>query len=280
MIRLPWQATHTIPRVNKPRSNLSPSSATAPGTPAWTRQTLRDPHAIDDKPRRVKSMFGAIAHRYDLNNRLHSFGRDQAWRKVAVREANVTPDSHVLDVACGTGDLSEAMARAGAAHVTGLDFTPEMLDRARDRKSHLPESLKQKIDYIEGDAMDLPFDDASFDALSIAFGIRNVRDPKVAIAQFRRVLRPGARLVILEFDKPRSPIIRWGNDLYCNHIMPRTASLISGDRSGAYFYLPRSVETFLGRDALAELLTDAGFDELRQTPLTFGVCVCTSARRV
>lgn len=255
------------------------TTQTTPEPAAWSDEELaQNPHAHEAKAGKVRGMFAAIAGHYDLNNRLHSFGRDQAWRKFAVRKADLKPTDRVLDVACGTGDLTKAFAdalsRMGRQKqgtefpVVGLDFTPEMLDVARDRKA------TPLTEYIEGDAMDLPFEDGSFDVVSIAFGIRNVSRPEVAIAEFRRVLRPGGRLIILEFDKPRFAPIRWGNDFYTKVIMPRTATLISRDRSGAYKYLPRSVQTFLTRDEMISTIEGAGFEGVNAHPLTFGVCVC------
>lgn len=259
-----------------------------PTTPAWSDHELRDnPHADADKPAKVRRMFAAIAGSYDLNNRLHSFGRDQAWRRCAVRAAAVKPGDHVLDVACGTGDLTRLLAQSGAARTVGLDFTQEMLDiacrkreesRAAAPRAGAPGPLAA-IEYRLGDAVSLPFADAEFDAVTIAFGLRNVADPARAVAEFRRVLRPEGRLVILEFDRPRNPLVRWTSDLYTKWIMPRTATLISRDRSGAYRYLPRSVETFLGREQLAALLAQVGFSQVKQTPLSLGVCVCTSGVR-
>lgn len=219
-------------------------------------------------------MFGAIAGSYDLNNRLHSFGLDQRWRSTTVRIADVKPGDRVLDMACGTGDLTEAFARTGAVSVTGGDFTPEMLVLARQKQSRLTPEQARKISYVAADAMNLQFENASFDVLSIAFGIRNVAEPKRALAEFARVLRPGGRLVILEFDKPRNPLVRLGNDLWCEHIMPRTATWVSGDRSGAYKYLPRSVSTFMSREEMVEGIGAASFENVTATPLTFGVCVC------
>jgi len=247
------------------------TTQSTPKPAAWSDDELAtNPHAHAEKAGKVRGMFGAIAGHYDLNNRLHSFGRDQAWRKFAV--------DRVLDAACGTGDLTKAFADAlqrmgrkgeGAeSPVVGLDFTPEMLDVARDRKA------TALTEYIEGDAMDLPFADASFDVVSIAFGIRNVSRPEVALAEFRRVLRPGGRLIVLEFGKPGFPPIRWGNDFYCNVIMPRTATLISRDKSGAYKYLPRSVETFLTKEEMIQRMGEARFNPVEAKGLTFGVCVC------
>ncbi|PKL34088.1 MAG: bifunctional demethylmenaquinone methyltransferase/2-methoxy-6-polyprenyl-1,4-benzoquinol methylase UbiE [Planctomycetes bacterium HGW-Planctomycetes-2] len=247
-------------------------------TPAWTARDLEaDPHAQADKAERVRLMFGAIAHRYDLNNRLHSFGRDQAWRRAAVRMAGLRGSEAVLDVACGTGDLTRAFADAGAAEVTGLDFTPQMLRIARTRRLSARQARAAApalIRYVEGDAMRLDFPDRSFDVVSIAFGIRNVADPARAMREFRRVLRPGGRLVILEFSRPGFAPARWANDFYCKIIMPHTATFLSGDRSGAYHYLPRSIDTFFTRRAMLEAITDAGFTRLAHRALTLGVCVC------
>jgi len=228
----------------------------------------------------VQRMFAAIAHRYDLNNRLHSFGRDQAWRRAAVKLAHPSATDRVLDVACGTGDLAEAFADAGAREVIGLDFTQRMLDlaevKARKRKRAAGVCTPE---YIQGDAMALPFEDQSFDIVSIAFGIRNVSDPSKAIGEFFRVLRPGGRLVILEFAEPPNPLIRLGNRLYCKWIMPFTATLISRDRSGAYYYLPRSVETFLEPERLSAMLHDCGLDVAATKRLTLGVCMAYQARK-
>lgn len=248
-------------------------------TPGWTAPELSNPHAHAEKPAKVRGMFAAIAASYDLNNRVHSLGRDQAWRRAAVRAAQVRPGDHVLDVACGTGDLTQAFARTAAARVTGLDFTRAMLDHAERKRAGLARAEGDKIDYIEGDAMALPFADGSFDVVSIAFGIRNVADPAAAVREFARVLRPGGRVVILEFDRPANPLMRWFNDLYCARIMPITATLISGDRSGAYRYLPASVGTFMRRAELVELLERHGFRGVSARPLTFGICVCYAGLR-
>jgi len=253
------------------------ASGRADSGAVWDREALAaDPHADREKAAKVRAMFAAIAGSYDLNNRVHSFGRDQAWRRAAVRMSDLRPTDEVLDVACGTGDLARAFADAGAARVVGADFTPPMLEIAREREDRARE--RAPIEYVEADAMDLPFDDASFDVVSIAFGIRNVSDPIAAMREFRRALRPAGRLVILEFDRPGFAPIRWLSDLYTNVIMPRTATLLSGDRSGAYRYLPRSVQTFLGRAEMAEAMRAAGFSDVRQRPLTFGVCVCHVGR--
>lgn len=262
--------------------SASTAVSPTPRAPAWTAADLAaSPHATVDKQERVRRMFAAIAGSYDLNNRVHSFGLDQRWRRFTVRQANLKGGESVLDCACGTGDLSrlfaEELQKLGAGRVTGLDYTQEMLDVAVQKRAQSTGPIAREIQYIRGDAQALPFPDATFDAVSIAFGIRNVQDPAKAAREFHRVLKPGGRLLVLEFDRPRNPLIRWGNDLYTRRIMPLTATLIAGDRSGAYKYLPKSVETFLDRDAMRAMLLGAGFREAAYTPLTFGVCVCHRA---
>ncbi len=243
-------------------------------SPAWVESELADPHANAEKAGKVRGMFGAIARSYDLNNRLHSLWQDQRWRRVAVRLANVRDGEKVLDVACGTGDLAGAFARTGASAVTGVDFTREMLQIARRKMFSLAPEVSTKLTYAEGDAQDLKFSDQSFDVVSIAFGIRNVASPEKALAEFARVLRPGGRLVVLEFAEPRNALLRALNHFYSGVVMPRTATWVSGDRSGAYKYLPKSIGTFWTREQMAEAMRRAGFEPVTTRDLTFGVCAC------
>lgn len=254
---------------------MTPADASSSSATAWTATDLRsNPHDSPEKAERVRKMFAAIAGRYDLNNRLHSFGRDQAWRRKAVALCGIQPTDDVLDCACGTGDLTMAFARARPRTVTGLDFTAEMLEIAK-LKSAMPAATPA---FIQGDAMNLPFADASFDVVSIAWGIRNVAEPSKALREFRRVLRPGGRLCVLEFSEPRNRAMRAMNRLYTAKIMPCTATLIARDRSGAYRYLPRSVEDFPQPEAFATLIEQAGFLRPMMHPLTFGVCTIYLAR--
>lgn len=243
--------------------------------PAWTDGDLADPHAQPDKARRVRQMFAAIARRYDLNNRLHSLWRDQVWRRRAVSLCRVKTSDIVADVACGTGDLSLAFAKAGARRVIGLDFTHEMLLLAQHKSSRTSSLRPQDpgLLYADADALQLPLPDGSVDVVSIAFGLRNLIDPARAIGEFYRVLRPGGRLCILEFSSPRRRVLRWAHRLYCGRIMPITASLIAGDRSGAYRYLPRSVDTFLDRPQIMARMTEAGFQNVAMHVQTFGIAV-------
>jgi demethylmenaquinone methyltransferase / 2-methoxy-6-polyprenyl-1,4-benzoquinol methylase len=259
--------------------------------PAWDERLLRDPHAVADKRDRVRRMFAAIAPSYDLNNRLHSLWQDQRWRRKAVELANLKPTDVVVDVACGTGEFTLEFVRQlldlnhtpGRVEwpppfwVAGVDYTFEMLPLARAKSSFLPtapQSLENVPVYLNGDAQALPLPDACCDVVSIAFGIRNVQDPAAALREFRRVLRPGGRAIVLEFSLPTNRVLRAMYNFYFRQILPRTATLISGDKTGAYKYLPESVNTFITRDRMVQMMRDAGFENVEQFPMTFGVCVC------
>ena len=258
------------------------AAPTKPDDAAWSAETLgANPHVRGDKAERVQRMFASIAGSYDRNNEVHSFGVHRRWKRFAVKAARVGAGESVLDVACGTGDLAERFAQSTPrpGRVVGLDFTREMLDVARARQERNAGRGWVPIEYVEGDAMNLPFADGSFDAVSIAFGIRNVQEPGRALGEFWRVLRPGGRLVVLEFDTPRVPVLGWMARAYTNHVMPMTATLLSGDRSGAYRYLPRSMETFLDHERLGRAIEGAGFGGLRQTSFMFGQCVCSAATK-
>lgn len=264
---------------------------TQPEPAAWTDDDLSsNPHENADKASRVRQMFSAIAPSYDLNNRVHSMGRDQAWRRAAVKMVGLKGGEYVVDVACGTGDLSLAFASqlhylGGTGAVTGIDFTYEMLPIAERKaanstrsippiKSNPEPSLSRTVSFLQGDAMSLPLPDECCDVVSIAFGIRNVADPAKAMSEFYRVLRPGGRVIVLEFAPIKNPILLAGYNVYFNHIMPRTATLISGDKSGAYKYLPKSVDTFIDRQGMSAMMSDVGFNDVKVKSLTFGIAVC------
>jgi demethylmenaquinone methyltransferase/2-methoxy-6-polyprenyl-1,4-benzoquinol methylase len=257
----------------------------------WTDALLRDPHHVADKRTRVQRMFAAIAPSYDLNNRLHSLWMDQRWRRKAVRLAKLKPTDTVVDVACGTGDLTMAMSHGlwpnpgdwppAKGQVIGIDFTFEMLPIARRKARAVQEGARNSnlttadhLTWINGDALSLPLPDRSCDVLSIAFGIRNVADPAAAVREFHRVLRPGGRVVILEFSLPTNGVLRGLYNFYFRQVLPRTATLISGDKTGAYKYLPESVNTFIGRGQMMGMMAAARFSQVEQHALTFGVCVC------
>jgi demethylmenaquinone methyltransferase / 2-methoxy-6-polyprenyl-1,4-benzoquinol methylase len=202
-------------------------------------------------PDAVRTMFDRIAPVYDLMNRAMTCGLDLRWRRLAAAAA-VLPGDAVLDAACGTGDLALAGLRAGAGSVTGLDFSPRMLERAR-RKA-------PTITWVQGDLLALPFADKSFDAATIGFGIRNVADLELALREVRRVLRPGGRLAILEITRPRG-LLRPFFSLWFDRLVPLAGRLVPGGT--AYAYLPESVRRFPGAEELAELVGRAEFSGVR-----------------
>jgi demethylmenaquinone methyltransferase/2-methoxy-6-polyprenyl-1,4-benzoquinol methylase len=196
-------------------------------------------------------MFDRIAPVYDAMNRLMTAGLDLRWRRIAA-DGVVRPGDRVLDAACGTGDLALADARAGAGEVVGVDFSPRMLDRAR-RKSGA-------IQWVEADLLALPFPDASFDAATVGFGIRNVPELERGLRELRRVLRPGGRLGLLEITRPRG-FLRPFFTLWFDRLVPLVGRALPG--GGAYAYLPASVRRFPGAEELADLLERTGFADVR-----------------
>lgn len=246
----------------------------------WDDKLLQDPHAVADKQKRVQKMFAAIAPSYDLNNRLHSLWMDQRWRRKAVELAGLKPGDRVVDVACGTGDLTQAFRQQGdfladdsrPSSYLGIDFTFQMLPIARQKARFFNQA--STIQFINGDAQALPLEDHYADVVSIAFGIRNVQDPAQALAEFHRVLRRGGRVIILEFSLPANPVLRRIYNFYFRQVLPRTATLISGDKTGAYKYLPQSVNTFIGPEQMMEMMRSAGFEQVERFPMTFGICSC------
>lgn len=224
----------------------------------------------DDHATRVREMFSRIADRYDLLNHLLSGNTDKRWRKLVAKRlqpALSSPDARALDVACGTGDLSLALFAATRARVTGLDFCRPMLDRAAHKAL---ESAGGHCVFIEGDALRLPFEDKAFDAVSIAFGLRNLSSVEKGLSELLRVLKPGGRACILEFSKPVVPGFNLLFQLYFTHMLPRIGGLISGS-SSAYEYLPASVSRFPDQKQLARRMREAGFEEVEYENLTGGI---------
>ncbi|HEU5077139.1 MAG TPA: bifunctional demethylmenaquinone methyltransferase/2-methoxy-6-polyprenyl-1,4-benzoquinol methylase UbiE [Polyangiaceae bacterium] len=223
------------------------------------------------------AMFDAIAGRYDLVNRIISLGIDQSWREKTVAALNLAQGARVLDVATGTADLAIQIAKEGN-HVVGLDPSERML-AIGSRKVH-EAMLARQVELVVGDAQALQFADASFDGVSIAFGIRNVPDRARALREMARVTKPGGRVAVLELSEPETggPLGRLAR-FHVHTLVPWLGALISG--AAEYRYLQRSIAAFPSADAFAQLMQEQGLEILRVEPLTFGVChlyVATPAR--
>jgi demethylmenaquinone methyltransferase / 2-methoxy-6-polyprenyl-1,4-benzoquinol methylase len=201
-------------------------------------------------PEGVRRMFDRIAPVYDTMNRLMTAGLDRRWRRETAR-AVVQPGDRVLDLCCGTGDLALAAAEAGG-NVTGLDFSDPMLERARAKAPEL--------EWISGDALALPFEDGSFDAVTIGFGLRNLADAEKGLTEMRRVLSEGGRVGILEITRPRGMLAPFYR-LWFDGVIPVAGKVLPG--GSAYSYLPASVRRFPDPHGLAKLMDEAGFDEIR-----------------
>jgi demethylmenaquinone methyltransferase/2-methoxy-6-polyprenyl-1,4-benzoquinol methylase len=230
---------------------------------------------MDKRPARIQAMFGAIADRYDALNHGLSLDRDRGWRRAAVAAIGPAAGERVLDLCCGTGDLALEIA-AGVARpalVVGSDFAEPMLRIAR-RKARAV-----RVPLLAADSLRLPFPSATFDAATVAFGIRNVASLSGGLAEMRRVLRDGGRAVILEFNRPRNPIVRIVYETYFHLVLPLAGNLVSGSRNAAYNYLPRSVLHFPKARALAGLMEDAGFRDVSFRTLDLGIVTIHSGTR-
>jgi demethylmenaquinone methyltransferase/2-methoxy-6-polyprenyl-1,4-benzoquinol methylase len=210
-------------------------------------------------PEGVRTMFDRIAPVYDVMNHVMTAGLDRRWRR-ATAEAVVRPGDRVLDACCGTGDLALTSVRAGAGMVVGLDFSPRMIERAR-RKS-------EAVAWVEGDALSLPFEDGSFDAATVGFGVRNVADLEGALGELARVLVAGGRLGILEITQPTGALAPFYR-LWFERIVPLLGKPFSG--GSAYRYLPASVRRFPGKDDLAALIDTAGFSSVSYRTFAGGI---------
>jgi demethylmenaquinone methyltransferase/2-methoxy-6-polyprenyl-1,4-benzoquinol methylase len=217
------------------------------------------------EPAQIQLMFSRLARRYDRANHLLSLGTDIHWRRRAVAAARVQPGEMALDVCAGTGDLSVLLARAGA-RVVGADFCRPMLDLAQ-QKVRGADSPR----FVSADALCLPFAAGSFDLVTAAFGVRNLADPEAGLREMARVLRPGGRVLILEFCKPRLPLVGPIFRFYFRCVLPTLGSWISGDRQGAYAYLHKSVLAFPEREQFSALMQRAGLHAPSFQLLTGGV---------
>jgi len=220
----------------------------------------------------VQQMFHSIATRYDFTNDVLSFGMHRLWRRRAISVAGISPGQTVLDICAGTGDLafqaSSVVGKEGC--VLGVDFVHSMLSLARNKNLIREMSGKASVPFIQGDAMQLPLRDNTFDAVTVSFGIRNVDDPLHALKEMKRVTKAGGCVLVLEFGQPYLPVFKSFYAFYGKYIMPRIGGLLTGNR-GAYEYLPETADAFIAGDEFTQLMDDAGLEEARSYPLLFGL---------
>ena len=225
---------------------------------------------LSKSPDRIAGMFDAIAGKYDFLNHLLSAGIDRRWRKQAIRALALTGSERLLDLCTGTGDLAIAAidAHPGAARVVGVDFAAAMLHvgASKLRERHLDRSIA----LVRGDATCIPVATGSVDAVTVAFGIRNVENTPLACAEIFRALAPGGRLAILEFAMPTTPLVRGAYQWYFNRVLPGIGRVVSRHHA-AYAYLPASVGAFATPDEFAKILRQQGFADVNTRPLTFGI---------
>lgn len=226
---------------------------------------------VDKTGSRVQEMFAQIAPRYDLMNHLLSLGIDILWRKRTVRELRLKGDLPILDCCTGTGDLALMLAKrvAGRVEVIGTDFCAPMLQLAK--KKHDAGKSGFPVRFLEADTQSLPFSEGAFQAVTVAFGLRNVQDTDVGLRELTRVCAPGGQVAVLEFSQPTVPGLKQVYQAYFKHVLPRVGQRLAKNQQSAYEYLPNSVLEFPCGKALAERMEVAGLRNIRIMPLTFGV---------
>ena len=230
---------------------------------------------MDNEKQHIGQLFDRIAGTYDSLNHVLSLNIDRRWRRKAVR--TLSANAKLLDVAIGTADLTiEILRQQKASHITGIDLSRKMMAIGEQKVAKLGYSNLVTFDY--GSAQQMPYADASFDAVTCAYGVRNFANMDEGLREMHRVLRPGGELIILEFSYPTNPLIRRGYNLYFSHILPFIGNLFSRDK-GAYTYLNRSVKDFPYGEAFAEHLRAAGFSGITVTPLTFGITTIYHAKK-
>ncbi len=238
-----------------------------------------NPYDNDDrrKSEQIESMFDNIAPAYDLMNRAMTFGIDRRWRALAVKRVARHGADYILDVATGTGDLAISLARkVDPIGVTGIDLSEGMLERARRKVAEA--DLTDTIKFCQADSLAMPLPDESYDAVTVAYGVRNFENLLQGLREMYRVLKPGGILVVLELSTPRNKAVKWAYDLYTKHIIPTLGRLVSSD-ARAYTYLPESIAAVPQGNEMCELMEQAGFANATYRPLTFGTCTIYTAVR-
>lgn len=234
-------------------------------------RVLEDSSKVDKDGSRVREMFAQIASRYDFMNHLLSLGIDIRWRKKVVHRLRLDQDLPVLDCCTGTGDLALMLAESlkGRVNVVGTDFCREMLDIAE--KKHKASYSALPVRFLEADSQELPFEDKSFQAVTVAFGLRNVQDTRRGLLEMTRVCAPGGQIAVLEFSKPSAVGLKQAYQFYFQRVLPRLGQKLAQNNQSAYEYLPNSVMEFPCGQDLADLMQDCGLSNVRWYPYTFGV---------
>ncbi len=227
---------------------------------------------LDKSGDRVRQMFAEIAPKYDLMNHVLSLNIDRLWRARTIRILGLRPGEPVLDVCTGTGDLTLAMAQSlgKETEIVGSDFCVEMLQIARKKQSKKLPGY-EKVDFVEADTQELPFPDNHFQAVTVAFGLRNVAVTEKGLSEMRRVCKPGGKIAVLEFSKPTVFGLRHVYNAYFKTILPRVGQSMSKNKQSAYEYLPQSVQEFPSGEALANVMRQAELTDIKMVPMTFGV---------
>lgn len=227
-----------------------------------------------EKAGRVQGVFNSVASKYDVMNDVMSMGIHRVWKDAMMDWLAPRPGQRLLDVAGGTGDISfRFLQRAGRGHATVLDLTEPMLVEGRKRAEAA--SMADSLDWVVGDAMALPFPDNTFDVYTISFGIRNVTRPQEALNEAFRVLRPGGRLMVLEFSQLPNPMMQKAYDLYSFNVIPRMGQLIANDRD-SYQYLVESIRNFPDQDTFLSMVRKAGFENAKYRNLSLGIAALHS----
>ncbi len=235
------------------------------------KQEVKPYNSAEGKKEQVSRMFDRIAPYYDFLNRLLSLGIDTIWRKKAIAELHNQAHDHLLDVATGTADMALEIIRQypTAKKITGIDISNEMLEIGRGKIKKA--ELDDRIELLQGDSENLPFADNTFDAVTVAFGVRNFEQLENGLTEMLRVLRPGGKLVVLEFSRPKVFPLKQLFNIYFRYVLPFIGKLTSRDPR-AYSYLYESVQAFPDGEALLEILSQIGYKSNQCKALTFGIC--------
>ena len=236
-----------------------------------TAEAVKNSAQVDKSNPRVRDMFRQIAPRYDLMNHVLSMNIDRYWRWRAVRRLKMESGKPILDTCTGTGDLALAIAKKAPENVevVGSDFCHAMLEIARDKRGQ--DDPTSDIGFLEADSQELPFGDNQFQCVTVAFGLRNVADTDRGLAEMTRVCSPGGQVMVLEFSSPQTPGLRQIYGYYFRNVLPRIGQLFAKNDKAAYKYLPESVGQFPDGQALCDRMTAVGLENVRYTPMTFGV---------